>query len=290
MNLFSKGRIVPECWNYHSCGISSVDGLTTILEVNEGHDDTRPDSLVVWLLLHLTHEFKQACAQGDEMRLRQAHRGPQECDLPALPGFLGHTRRADVGSGGLKHGTEKLSVLQRGRLGAGWLNGRRPVHPFNLASRKAAVLRNLNQPSLFELGQMVVQPVRWQAGPRCQFFGGLGSPPQTFEQANPHGVRQRPMHRSQSRVVMLRHILYYIPISEQKSSRRDGRVLLQGTEASHLSEAICGRGSRVEAVYSPLRLFEQRGIQGERMPIKPLLLLLYHKDESIRLAAIKASI
>src|SRR5215469_3067682 len=226
MNLFSKGRNVPECWNDHSYGISSVDGLTTILEVNQGHDDTRPDSLVVWLLLHLTHECKQACAQGDEIRLRQAHRSPQEGDLPALPGFLGETRRGDVGSGGLKHGTEELSVLKRGRLVARWLNGRRPVHPFNLASRKAAVLRNLNQPSLFELGQMLVQSVRWQAGPLCQFFGGLGSPPQTFEQANPHGVRQRPMHRSQPRAVLFRHILYYIPTSEQKSSRRDGRVLL----------------------------------------------------------------
>src|SRR6266849_726954 len=233
MNLFSKGRIVPECWNYHSCGISSVDGLTTILEVNEGHDDTRPDSPVVWLLLHLTHEFKQACAQGDEIRLRQAHRSPHEGDLPALPGFLGDTRRGDVGSGGLKHGTEKLSVLQGGRLVAGWLNGRRPIHPFNLASRKAAVLRNLNQPSLFELGQMVVQPVRCHAGPLCQFFGGLGSPPQTFEQANPHGVRQRSMDRSQPSVVMFRHILYYIPISEQKSSRRDGRASSKGMGASH---------------------------------------------------------
>jgi hypothetical protein len=64
---------------------------------------------------------------------------------------------------------------------------------------------------------------------------------------------------------MLRHILYYIPIGEKKSSKQDGRVLSQGTEASHMSEAICGRGSRIEAVYSPLRLFEQRGIQeGER--------------------------
>src|SRR6266852_1418012 len=237
MNLFSKGRNVAECWNSHSCGISSVAWLTTILEVNQGHDDTRPDSLVVWLLLHLTHEFKQAFAQGEEIRLRQAHRSPQECDPPALPGFLGETRRGDVSSGGLKHGTEKLSVLKRGRLVAGWLNGRRPVHPFNLASRKAAVLRNLNQPSLFELGQMVVEPVRWQAGPRCQFFGGLGSPPQTFEQANPHGVRQRPMHRSQPRVVMLRHILYYIPISEQKSSRRDGELHPNGRR-----RATRGRG------------------------------------------------
>src|SRR5229473_5057040 len=216
MNLFSKGRIVPECWNYHSCGISSVDGLTTILEVNQGHDDTRPDSLVVWLLLHLTHEFKQAFAQGDEIRLRQAHRSPHEGDLPALPGFLGDTRRGDVGSGGLKHDTEKISELKRGSLVAGWLNGRWSVHPFDLAPRKAAVLRNLNQPGLFELGQVVVEPVRCHAGPRCQFFGGLRSSPQTFEQANPHGVRQRPMHRSQSRVVMLRHILDYSPISEQK--------------------------------------------------------------------------
>src|SRR5260370_12296611 len=31
-----------------------------------------------------------------------------------------------------------------------------------------------------------------------------------------------------------------------------------------LREALCGRGSRVEAVYPPLRLFEQRGTQGER--------------------------
>src|SRR5258708_15650623 len=159
MNLCSKGRNVPACWNCHSCGISSVAGLTTILEVNQGHDDTRPDSLIVWLLLHLTHEFKQAFAQGDEMRLRQAHRSPQEGDLPALPGFLGDTRRGNVGSGGLKHGTEKLSVLKRGRLVAGWLNGRRPVHPFNLASRNAAGLRDRNQPSLFEWGQADVQPV-----------------------------------------------------------------------------------------------------------------------------------
>src|SRR5258708_21255558 len=137
MNLFSQGRKVPECWNDHSCGISFVDGLTTILQVNEGHDDTRPDSFVVWLLLHLTHEFNQACAQGDEIRLRQAHRSPQERDLPALPGFLGHTRRGNVGPGGLKHGTEKISELKRGRLLPGWLNGRRPVHPFDLASRRA---------------------------------------------------------------------------------------------------------------------------------------------------------
>src|SRR5215467_11148225 len=109
MTLFSKGRNVPESWNYHSCGISSVDGLTTILEVNEGHDDTRPDSLVVCLVLRLAHQFGQACAQGHESRLRQAHRGSQECDLPALPGFLGDTRRGDVGPGGLKHGPEKLS-------------------------------------------------------------------------------------------------------------------------------------------------------------------------------------
>src|SRR5260221_2678824 len=201
MILCSKGRDVPECWSDHSCGISSADGLSTILEVNEGHDDTRPDPLVVWLLLHLTHEFKQACAQGEEIRLRQAHRSPQECNLPALPGFLGDTRRGDVGSGGLKHGTEKLSVLKRGRLVVGWLNGRRPVHPFNLASRKAAVLRNLNQPSLFEFGPMVVQPVRWQAGPRCQFFGGLGSPPQTFEQRGTQGERASPFRCKRGKYV-----------------------------------------------------------------------------------------
>src|SRR5437667_5309440 len=109
MKLFLQGRNVPECWNSHSCGISSIAWLTAILEVNEGHDDTRPDSLVVWLLLRLTHEFKQAFAQGDEMRLRQAHHSPQEGDLPAFPGFPGHTRRGDVGSGGLKHDTEKIS-------------------------------------------------------------------------------------------------------------------------------------------------------------------------------------
>src|SRR6266849_1297699 len=206
MNLFSKGRNVPECRNSYSCGISSVAWLTTILEVNQSHDDTRPDALVVWLLLHLTHEFKQACAQGDEIRLRQAHCSPQECDLPPLPGFLGHTRRGDIGSGGLKHDTEKLSELKRGCLVAGWLNGRWSVHPFHLASWKAAVLCNLNQPGLFELGQMIVEPGRCHADPLCQFPGGLRSPPQTFEQANPHGVRQRPMHQSQSRMLMLRHI------------------------------------------------------------------------------------
>src|SRR5713101_7955093 len=118
-------------------------------------------------------------------------------NLPALPAFLGDTRRGDVGSGGLKHGTEKLSVLKRGRLVAGWLNGRRSVHPFDLASREAAVLGNLNQPGLLELGKMVVEPVRCYADPFCQFFGGLGPPPQTIEQANPHGVRQRSMDRSQ---------------------------------------------------------------------------------------------
>src|SRR5260370_18626772 len=95
MNLFSQGRNVPECWNYHSCEISSIAGLTTILEVNEGHDDTRPDSLVVWLLLHLTHEFKQAFAQGDEIPLRYAHRSPQQRDLPALPRVLGVPRCGD---------------------------------------------------------------------------------------------------------------------------------------------------------------------------------------------------
>src|SRR5713226_9372042 len=116
MNLFSQGRNVPECCNYHSCGISSVDGLTTILEVNQGHDDTRPDALVVWLLLHLTHEFKQAFAQGDKIRLRQAHRSPQECNLPALPGFLGDTRRGDVFLVDDTATTEKLSELKRGRL------------------------------------------------------------------------------------------------------------------------------------------------------------------------------
>src|SRR5258708_21574351 len=110
MNLCSEGRDVTECWNDHSCGISSADGLTTILEVNEGHDDTRPDPLVVWLLLHLTHECKQACAQGDEIRLRQAHRSPQEGDLPALPGFLCETRPSDAGSGGLNHRTSTPSV------------------------------------------------------------------------------------------------------------------------------------------------------------------------------------
>src|SRR5690348_7358998 len=99
MNLFSQGRNVPACWNDYSCGISSVDGLTTILEVNEGHDDTRPDSLVVWLLVRLAHEFEDAVAQGDEIRLRQAHGCPCERDLPSLPGFLGHTRRGNVGSG-----------------------------------------------------------------------------------------------------------------------------------------------------------------------------------------------
>src|SRR5260370_4941564 len=129
MNLFSQGRNVPSCWNYHSCGISSVAWLTTILEVNEGYDDTRPDALVVWLLLHLTHEFKQAFAQGDEIRLRQAHRSPQEGDLSALPGFLGHTRRGDVGSRGLQHCPDKLSRLKRGRLVAGWLNRTRPIQP-----------------------------------------------------------------------------------------------------------------------------------------------------------------
>src|SRR6266702_1712617 len=230
MNLFSQGRNVPACWNDHSCGISSVAGLTTILEVNQGHDDTRPDPLVVWLLLHLTHECKQAFAQGDEIRLRQAHRCPQECDLPSFPGFLGHTRRSDVGPCGFKHGTEKISELKRGSLVAGWLNGRWPVHPFHLAPRKAAVLRNLNQPGLFELGQVVVEPVRWHAGPLCQFFGGLGLPPQAFEQANPQRIRQCSMYRSQSRMLILRHILKYIPISEQKSNKRDGRASSKGTE------------------------------------------------------------
>src|SRR5437879_3238258 len=156
MNLFSKGRNVAECWNYHSCGISSVAWLTTILEINEGHDDTRPDALVVWLLLHLTHEFKQAFAQGDEIRLRQAHRSPQERDLSSFPGFLGHTCCGNIGPCGLKHDTKKLSELKRGRLIAGWLNGRWSVHPFDLAPRKAAVLRDLNQLGLFELGKVVV--------------------------------------------------------------------------------------------------------------------------------------
>ena len=172
---FLKGEECASVLNYQFMRDLLVAWLTTILEVNEGHDDTRPDSLVVWLLLHLTHEFKQAFAQGNEIRLRQAHSCPQEHDLPALPGFLGDTRRGNIGPCGLKHGTEKLSVLKRGRLVAGWLR-RLSVHPFDFAPRKAAVLRNLNQPGLFELGQVVVQPVRCHAGPFCQFFGGLGSP------------------------------------------------------------------------------------------------------------------
>src|SRR5260370_7357086 len=96
MNLFSKGRNVPSCWNSHSCGISSVAWLTTILEVNQGHDDTRQDSLVVWLLLHLTHEFKHAFAQGEEVRLRQAHPRPQDCRLPSLPHSLATPPRGHV--------------------------------------------------------------------------------------------------------------------------------------------------------------------------------------------------
>jgi len=43
------------------------------LEFNEGHDNARPDPLVVWLLLGLAHEFEDVFAQGDEIRLRQAH-------------------------------------------------------------------------------------------------------------------------------------------------------------------------------------------------------------------------
>ena len=124
---------MPLCWNSHSCGISSVDGLPTILEVNESHDDPRPDSLVVWLLLHLAHKFKQAFAQGDEIRLRQAHRSPCEHDLSSFPGLLGDTRRGNIGPCGLKHDTKKLSELKRGRLVAGWLNGHWSVHPFDLA-------------------------------------------------------------------------------------------------------------------------------------------------------------
>jgi hypothetical protein len=64
------------------------------------------------------------------------------------------------------------------------------------------------------LRKVVVDAVRCHTSPRCQLFGGLGSPPQTFEQANPHGVCQCSVDRSQSRMLILRHILYYIPISE----------------------------------------------------------------------------
>src|SRR5262249_1885590 len=104
-----------------SSWISCAGRLTSVLQIDQGYHDACPDSLVVWLPLHLTHKCKQACAQGDEICLRQTHRSPQECDLPALPGLLGDTRRGDVGSGGLQHGPEKLSVLKRGRLVAGWL-------------------------------------------------------------------------------------------------------------------------------------------------------------------------
>ena len=113
---------------------------------------------------------------------------PLERDLSSFPCFLRQTCCGNIGSGGLKHDPKKLSELKRGRLVAGWLHGRWSVHPFDLAPRKAAVLGNLNQPGLFELGQVVVKPVRCHADPLCQFFGGLGSSPQAFEQANSHGI------------------------------------------------------------------------------------------------------
>src|SRR5712691_3274092 len=138
MILFSKGRIAPECWNYHSCGISSASRLTAILQIDQGHDDARPDALVVRLLLRLAHGGEQAFAQGDEICFRQADRGPYERDLPALPGFPGHTCRGNIGPCGLKHGPEKIGELKRGRLVARWLNGCWSVHPFDLAPRKGA--------------------------------------------------------------------------------------------------------------------------------------------------------
>jgi hypothetical protein len=198
--------------------------LAAILQINQGHDDTRPDSFVVWPVLRLAHEFEEVFSQRDQIRLRQAHRCPCEMDLSSLPCFPGDTRCGNIGPCGLKHGSEKISNLKRGSLVAGWLNGRRSVHPLDLASGKAAVLGNLNQPGLFELSQVVVESVRRQASPFSQFFDRLGSPPQAFEQANPQGVRQRAMHRSQARMLMLCHILKYISTSEEKSSQQDKRV------------------------------------------------------------------
>ena len=102
---------------------------------------------------------------------RPAQESPHERDLSSFPCFLGHTCRGNIGPCGLKHDTKKFSELKRGSLVAGWLNGRWSVHPFDLPPRKAAVLPNLYQPGLFELGKVVVEPVRCHAGPRCQFFG-----------------------------------------------------------------------------------------------------------------------
>src|SRR3989442_590369 len=154
-----------------SCGISFAGRLTAILQIDQGHDDACPDPFVVWLVLRLAHEGEQVFSQGNKLHLRQADRGPLERDLSSLPCFLGHTCRGNIGPCGLKHGTEKISELKRGSLVAGWLNVRWLVHPLDLAPRKAAVLRNLNQPGLFELGKVVVEPVRCHAGPLCQFFG-----------------------------------------------------------------------------------------------------------------------
>src|SRR5260370_15424762 len=224
--LLQLTRCMPK--HPRSCWLSFAGRLTATLQIDQGHDDACPDPFVVWLVVRQAHEGEQVFSQGHKLRLRQADRGPLERDLSSFPCFLGHTCRGNIGPCGLKHDTEKISELKRGSLVAGWLNVRWSVHPFDLAPRKAAVLRNLNQPGLFEFGQVVVDPVRCHTGPLCQFFGGLGSPPQTFEQANPHGVRQCSMYRSQPRVLMLRHILYYIPISEQKSSKRDGRASSKG--------------------------------------------------------------
>ncbi len=200
-----------------------MSGLTAILQIDEGHDHARPDPFVARPVLRQAHKGEQVLSQGHKLFLRQADRGPLKRDLTSFPCLLGQTCRGNIGPCGLKHGTEKLSELKRARLVPGRLNGRWSVNPFDLPSRKATVLSNLNQPGLFKLGKVVVDAVRCHTSPLCQLFGGLGSPPQTFEQANPHGVRKCSVDRSQSRMLMLRHILYYIPISEEKSSVQNGQ-------------------------------------------------------------------
>ena len=113
---------------------------------------------------------------------------------PALPG---QGRRVDVGPGRLERGAQDPRHVRRAGVAGQRLDRGRRVHPLDLSSGQRPVLGDLDELSLLQLREVVVEAVRRQAHAGGQFLGRLGPQHEKLEQADAQRVRERAVHRLQ---------------------------------------------------------------------------------------------
>ena len=169
-----------------------------VLSVDSDPQERGPHTVLVGVVPGRNEQSLNLRFQLVEVLSVEVDPNPSEPELAFLAGLLGRRSGVDVGSGSLQRCVEEQRCLRRRRVVVGWLHGSWGVDALDLAAGEPPVLGYFDQLALFELSEVVVEPVGRRADARRQLLGRARLEDEQFVEADTQWVRECPVDGPQT--------------------------------------------------------------------------------------------